>query len=55
MNKVVVVLLVLFVGWALVQFPDRAATLTREGIAAAWGFLTLVFGATIDFLTALVD
>lgn len=55
MNKVVVILLVLFVGWALVQFPDRAATLTQEGLAAAWNFLTMVFRATIDFLSALVE
>ena len=53
--KVVVFLLVLFVGFWMVQAPDSLAQFAEQGSAWGWDMTTMVFTGIIDFLSALFD
>ncbi len=55
MKLVVVGLLVLFVGFWMVQAPDSLATFASDSGGWMWEMTTTVFGAVIDFLNALFD
>jgi hypothetical protein len=52
---VVVGILVLFVGFWMVQAPDSLATFAAGSGGWLWDMTTMVFGAIIDFLNALFD
>jgi hypothetical protein len=52
---VVVGILVLFVGFWMVQAPDSLATFAADSGAWLWDMTTMVFGGIIDFLNALFD
>lgn len=54
MKTVVFGVLVLFIGFWMVQAPDSLATFTRDGAGWLWEATSMVFGATIDFLGSLV-
>ena len=53
MKLVVIGVLVLFIGFWLVQAPDSLANFAEEAASWTWDMLTMVFGAIIDFLSAL--
>jgi hypothetical protein len=55
MKLVVVGILVLFVGFWMVQAPDSLATFASDSGGWLWEMTTMVFGAIIDFLNALFD
>ena len=49
MKFLVIGVVVLFVGFWLVQDPSGLASLTKDGAGWAWETTELVFGALIDF------
>jgi hypothetical protein len=49
MKFLVIGVVVLFVGFWLVQDPSGLAGFTRDGAAWAWDLTETVFGAVIDF------
>lgn len=53
MQKVVLGVVVLFAGFYLLQQPEGLAELSKNATVAAWGLLTTVFSAVIEFLNAL--
>jgi hypothetical protein len=55
MKVVVAGVLVLFVGFWMVQAPNSLAQFAQDGGAWLWEMTTLVFSAVIDFLSALFD
>jgi hypothetical protein len=55
MKVLVGVLLVVFVGWWMVQSPDQLAEFTRDGAAWAWDMTETIFGGLSDFLGALFE
>jgi hypothetical protein len=55
MKLVVVGILVLFVGFWMVQAPGSLATFASDSAAWIWDMTTMLFGAVIDFLNALFD
>lgn len=55
MKKLVLLLVVLFVGFFLVTQPDSAADLSQDALANGWRMLTQLFEAIIDFVNALVS
>ncbi|HET6561285.1 MAG TPA: hypothetical protein VFG72_05370 [Marmoricola sp.] len=55
MKLVVVGILVLFVGFWMVQAPDSLADFAADSGAWLWDVTTMVFGAIIDFLNALFE
>ena len=55
MKPWVVVLLVLFVGFWMVQAPDQFADFAGGGGAWLWSMTETVFTGLIDFLGALFD
>ena len=54
-KKVVIGLLVLFLGFWMVQAPSSLATFAEDSGSWIWDMATLVFGAVINFLSALFD
>lgn len=55
MKLLVIGVLVLFVGFWMVQSPDSLATFTSDSASWLWGLTQDVFGSVIDFLNALFD
>ena len=55
MKVLVIGVLVLFVGYWMVQAPDSLAGFTEEAAAWTWDLITQVFGAFIDYLGSLFD
>lgn len=55
MKYVVVGVMVLFVGFWMVQAPDSLARFAEDAGAWLWDMTTMIFGAVIDFLSALVS
>ena len=55
MKLVVVGILVLFVGFWMVQAPNSLADFAAEGGGWLWDMTTMLFGSIIDFLNALFD
>ena len=53
MKPLVLVLLVLFVGFWMVQAPGELADFAGDGVAWAWSMTETVFSGLIDFLGAL--
>lgn len=53
-KPLVIGVLVLFVGFWMVQAPDSLATFTRESGAWLWDTTTLVFESIMEFLGSLV-
>jgi len=53
MKVLVVGLLVLFLGFWLVEAPASLATFAQDAAVWIWDMVTLVFAAVIDFLSAL--
>jgi hypothetical protein len=54
--KVVIALvLVVFLGFWMVQAPASLAEFAQEGGAWVWDTTTMIFSGIIDFLTALFD
>jgi hypothetical protein len=49
MKFLVIGVVVLFVGFWMVQDPGGLATLTKDGAGWLWGVTQTVFGAVIDF------
>ena len=54
-KKVVIGLIVLFLGFWLVQAPNSLADFAQDGAAWVWSMTTRVFSSVIDFLGALGD
>lgn len=55
MKFLVAGLIVLFVGFWMVQAPDSLATFTEGSAEWGWEMTTTVFSSVIDFLSALFD
>ncbi len=55
MKRVVTVLVVVFLVWALVDSPDTLAELAKDGGSGAWDGLTTVFASVMEFLTNLTS
>jgi hypothetical protein len=55
MKLVVVGVLVLFIGFWMVQSPGSLANFAEEAGVWLWDMTAMVFGAIIDFLSALFD
>lgn len=53
MKKLVLLLLVLFLGFYLFTQPDGLAEAVAEGLRELWQLLTRLFEALIEFLNAL--
>ncbi|MDP9823803.1 hypothetical protein [Nocardioides massiliensis] len=53
MKKLVLLVVVLFVGFYLMTQPDSLADLAQDGLANAWQMLTRLFESVIDFVDAL--
>lgn len=53
MKLLVAGVVVLFVGFWMVQAPESLATLTQDGAAWTWEMLTTVFDAIISYTGAL--
>lgn len=53
MKVVVPALLVLFLGYWMVEAPGSLAQFAQDGGAWVWDMTTMVFSAVIDFLGAL--
>ncbi len=53
MKPLVIVLLVLFVGFWMVQAPDQLADFAGDGATWVWSMAETVFSGLIDFLGAL--
>jgi hypothetical protein len=53
MKPLVIGALVLFLGFWMVQAPDSLAQFAQGAAAWLWDMVTMVFGAIIDFLSAL--
>ena len=51
-KKLVTVLLVLFLVWAIVERPDSLATLMTDGGGKAWDGLTTLFSSVMEFLSS---
>lgn len=54
MKPLVTVLLVLFLGFWMVQAPDQLADVLGDGAAGLWSMTETVFSGLIDFFGALV-
>jgi hypothetical protein len=55
MKMLGLVVLVLFLGFWMVQAPGSMAQFASEGAAWAWDMTEMVFSSVIDFLGALFD
>jgi len=55
MKLVVVGVLVLFIGFWMVQAPASLAQFSQDAGAWTWEMTTMVFRSVIDFLRALFD
>jgi hypothetical protein len=55
MKMLVIVVLVLFVGFWMVQAPSSLAQFASEGAGWSWAMTETVFSSVIDFLGALFD
>ncbi len=55
MKKLVLLLVVLFLGFYLMTRPDSLADLSQDALANGWDMLTSLFEAVIDFVDALVS
>ncbi len=53
MKVVVIGLLVLFLGFWMVQAPDSLASFAQDAGSWLWDMTTMIFRAVIDFLTSL--
>lgn len=53
MKRLVPVLLVVFLLWAVVERPDTLATLVTDGGGRAWDGLTTVFSSVMEFLSSI--
>ncbi|MCY7394537.1 MAG: hypothetical protein LH468_00055 [Nocardioides sp.] len=53
MSKVVVVLVVVFLGFWMFTDPSGMADVAQSSGSAVWGGTTRLFGALIDFIGAL--
>jgi hypothetical protein len=51
-KRLVIVLLVLFLGWALIEAPDSLAALMTDGGTKAWDGLTTLFSSVMEFLSS---
>jgi hypothetical protein len=52
-KKVLVALVIVFLGFWMFTDPSGLAVAGKEGGSAAWGLLVQVFGAVISFFDAL--
>ena len=50
MKRAVAVLVVVFLGWALVESPDTLAELVADGASTGWDGLTPFFAGVMEFL-----
>ncbi|MDP3969681.1 MAG: hypothetical protein Q8Q02_15530 [Nocardioides sp.] len=55
MNKLVLLLVVLFIGFYLFTQPDGLAEAVADGLGRLWELLTRLFEALIKFLNALTS
>jgi len=55
MKKLLIVVLVLFVLFWMVQAPTSMATFASDGTTWIWDTATMLFDGAIDFLGALFD
>jgi hypothetical protein len=55
MKIVVVGLVVLFIGFWMVQAPDSLAEFTQDGLSWLWDTASMVFRGLIDFLGSLFE
>lgn len=55
MKMLGIVVLVLFLGFWMVQAPGSLAQFASDGAAWVWGMTETVFSSVIDFLGALFD
>lgn len=54
MKKLVLLLVVVFVGFYLMTRPDSLADLSQGALANGWQMLTQLFESVIEFVDALV-
>jgi len=52
LKKVLPLLLIVFIGYYMVNDPNGLAQNAKDGGAALWDGLTNLFGAVIDFINA---
>ena len=52
LKKVLPLLLIVFIGYYMVNDPNGLAQNAKDGAAALWDGLTNLFGAIIDFINA---
>ena len=55
MKTLVIVILVVFLGFWMVQSPNQLATFAQDAAVWTWDMTTMVFAGVIDFLSALFD
>ena len=55
MKTLVIVILVVFLGFWMVQSPNQLATFAQGAAAWTWDTTTMIFSGVIDFLNALFD
>ena len=55
MKTLIIVVIVVFVGFWMVQSPNQLADFAQDAAAWTWDMTTMVFGGVIDFLSALFD
>jgi hypothetical protein len=55
MKTLVIVILVVFLGFWMVQAPGQLASFAQDAATWTWDMTTMLFGGVIDFLSALFD
>jgi hypothetical protein len=55
MKPLVIVILVVFLGFWMVQSPSQLASFAQDAAAWTWDMTTVIFSGVIDFLSALFD
>lgn len=55
MKPLILGVLVLFVGFWLVQAPDSLADFTKEGASWTWETTSMVFSSVLQFLDSLTE
>jgi len=55
MKTLVIVILVVFVGFWMVQAPNQLADFASDAATWTWDTATMLFDGVIDFLSALFD
>ena len=55
MKTLLIGILVVFLGWWMVQAPHQLATFAQDAAGWTWDTTQMLFGGVVDFLSALFD